>query len=206
MPPTRRWGWFVAEDATLTTALVALLASSITAGVAFFAARRQNIAHLRQIELDLEKYRSEQVRALSEQKLEVAYKYATLRQTSEEAARDFINEVAKETAIGFLYYADKQDEDYKAKIWVRDNANLLIGRSASCDVILTSPYVSREHCILHAAEDKVLLLPLNPTNPVFVNGTEIGEKTGLSHQDVITLGDVELHFFSFRNEPPQEPA
>jgi pSer/pThr/pTyr-binding forkhead associated (FHA) protein len=107
----------------------------------------------------------------------------------------FLREVAKETAIGFLY---RDSESGKAKIWIRNDANLLIGRSPSCDIVLTDQHVSREHCVIHTSDNQAFVVPLQPTNAVLIDGEAISRKTLLPDGCRIKLGTIEFHFYHFQ--------
>ena len=48
---------------------------------------------------------------------------------------------------------------------------LLIGRHPECDVRIESPKVSRRHCCVATAYDRVLIRDLGSRNGVRVNGT-----------------------------------
>ena len=52
---------------------------------------------------------------------------------------------------------------------------LLIGRHLECDVRINSPKVSRRHCCLAMAYDRVLIRDLGSRNGVRVNGRVVDE-------------------------------
>lgn len=68
----------------------------------------------------------------------------------------------------------------------------VIGRSASCQLSLDDPLVSRRHAILVVAEDVVTIQDDQSRNGVTVNGVQVSEKTTLSPGDRIVIGSQEL--------------
>jgi hypothetical protein len=68
----------------------------------------------------------------------------------------------------------------------------VIGRSASCQLSLDDPLVSRRHAILVVAEDGVTIQDDQSRNGVTVNGVQVSEKTTLSPGDRIVIGSQEL--------------
>ncbi len=83
---------------------------------------------------------------------------------------------------------------------------LLVGRHVECDVRIDAPQVSRRHCCLATASDRVLIRDLGSRNGVRVNGRVVEES-------VLRPGDeVAIAQFLFRLEdqarvlPPPPPA
>ena len=178
-------------------ALIGVIASSTIGGcVAFLVATLKSSsdrkAFERQFGIQLERHEREISKERSDRKLDIAYKFAELNQRDVEAARLFLNEVAKETAIGFLYL---DDDDLKSKIWVRNDANILVGRSPECDVILSDQRVSRQHCVIHTADGVPYIMPLNPTNSVDIDGQETGSKAELKDGARIKIAVYEFIYF-----------
>ncbi|QDU63243.1 FHA domain protein [Planctomycetes bacterium Pan216] len=83
----------------------------------------------------------------------------------------------------------------KAKLVPLDGGNpielgkpiLLIGRQASCDLMLEHKTVSRVHCILVLREVDLVLRDLGSTNGCRVNGQRLTESC-LLHNDVLAVG------------------
>lgn len=75
----------------------------------------------------------------------------------------------------------------------------VIGRTASADVAVESPNVSRRHAEIYALEGEYWACDLGSTNVTKLNGEPLGtEPRRLHHGDVILVGDVELVY----EEPP----
>jgi pSer/pThr/pTyr-binding forkhead associated (FHA) protein len=84
---------------------------------------------------------------------------------------------------------------------------LLVGRHSDCDVRLDSPKISRRHCCLAMAYDRVLIRDLGSRNGVRVNGRVVGEAR-LYFGDELAIGPV---LFRLELEPaeassPSKPA
>jgi predicted component of type VI protein secretion system len=66
---------------------------------------------------------------------------------------------------------------------------LLIGRHLDCDVRIDSPKVSRRHCCLAMAYDRVLIRDLGSRNGVRVNGRSV-EEARLQANDELAIGPI----------------
>jgi pSer/pThr/pTyr-binding forkhead associated (FHA) protein len=66
---------------------------------------------------------------------------------------------------------------------------LLIGRHQECDVRVNSPKVSRRHCCLAMAYDRVLIRDLGSRNGVRVNGRQVDESR-LYDGDELAIGPI----------------
>ena len=76
---------------------------------------------------------------------------------------------------------------------------LLIGRHVECDVRLDSPKVSRRHCCVATAYDRVLIRDLGSRNGVRVNGRLLDESR-LFPGDELAIGPM-----LFRLEQEEQP-
>ncbi len=74
---------------------------------------------------------------------------------------------------------------------------LLVGRHIECDVRLDSPKISRRHCCLAMAYDRVLIRDLGSRNGVRVNGRVVNEAR-LRFGDELAIGPV---LFRLEAEP-----
>lgn len=74
---------------------------------------------------------------------------------------------------------------------------LLIGRHPECDVRFDLPSISRRHCCLALAYDRVTIRDLGSRNGVYVNG-ELLDEARLHNGDEIAIGPL---LFRFEDEP-----
>jgi len=70
---------------------------------------------------------------------------------------------------------------------------VLVGRSRECDIRIDDPNVSRRHCELRRQDGGWVIVDLNSTNGVKVNGRRV-DQAHLSPGDEITLGLTRLTF------------
>jgi hypothetical protein len=70
-----------------------------------------------------------------------------------------------------------------------------IGRSATADIRLDDPTVSRRHALLVRQEGNVRVLDDRSLNGVFVNGDQVDWRT-LEDGDELAIGRYRLHLFS----------
>lgn len=80
--------------------------------------------------------------------------------------------------------------------------SLLLGRDASCDVVITSKNVSRRHAEIMASPKGYVLVD-SSTNGTFVNGQRIEGQHLLARGDVIQCGEYEFRFYA---DLAQQPA
>jgi hypothetical protein len=73
------------------------------------------------------------------------------------------------------------------------DAPAVIGRLPDCAVSLTDPQVSRHHAEVRRSERGFLVVDLDSTNGILVNGVRVGE-WALSDGDVITVGATQIRY------------
>jgi class 3 adenylate cyclase len=69
---------------------------------------------------------------------------------------------------------------------------VVVGRDASCDIHVPSPYVSRRHFQIEADGSEFRLLDLGGRNPVRINGQPVAGTAPLAPGDKITVADVSI--------------
>ncbi len=86
-----------------------------------------------------------------------------------------------------------------------DQASVVIGRTAECDVILYEAGVSRKHARIGVEGPGFFIEDLGSSNGTRVNGTTISAKSALKDGDSISVGPV---VFSFKpvDLEPEEPV
>ncbi len=75
-----------------------------------------------------------------------------------------------------------------------ENEVTVVGRHASCDVVLADPAVSLRHLLLRVVDRAVYAEDLESTNGVRVNDLRVFRHV-LNHLDVIRVGNHKIHFF-----------
>jgi pSer/pThr/pTyr-binding forkhead associated (FHA) protein len=78
---------------------------------------------------------------------------------------------------------------------------LLIGRHPECDVRINSPKISRRHCCLAMAYDRVLIRDLGSRNGIRVNGRSVDESR-LYDGDELAIGPIIFRLETI-NETPE---
>ncbi len=79
---------------------------------------------------------------------------------------------------------------------------VLIGRHEECDVRIDRPGVSRRHCCLAIAYDRLLIRDLGSRHGVLVNGLKVDEAR-LSIGDEVAIGPV---LYRLEDAPAPAPA
>ncbi len=69
-------------------------------------------------------------------------------------------------------------------------AGLKIGRTPPADIVVSEPSVSREHCVIEFAADKLRVLDLNSTNGTYIDNKRIGRAEILPVGSVLRVGNV----------------
>ena len=88
-------------------------------------------------------------------------------------------------------------------------ANFLIGRDASCDVVVTSKSISRRHADIMTTPKGYVLVD-SSTNGTMVNGNKVAGQHLLAGGDIIQCGEHEFRFYAdlakLEVVPPPQPA
>ena len=72
---------------------------------------------------------------------------------------------------------------------------VIIGRDASCDVVVPQNDVSRQHAVI-APEERGYVLQDRSANGVFVNGSRVEGSVLLARADVVRIGTEEFRFYA----------
>jgi len=84
------------------------------------------------------------------------------------------------------------DGDKLEKRFVVSPLGLKIGRTAPADVILPDARVSRTHCLVELADDRLRVSDLNSTNGTYVDGKRITGEAFLAIGSVLKVGNISL--------------
>lgn len=78
-----------------------------------------------------------------------------------------------------------------------DRAVILVGRSAECDVVITtSQKISRRHCCLVQSDQSYFVRDLGSMNGVLLNGEKVQREAEMKAGDRLCIGDVEFQLFT----------
>ncbi|MCB9136654.1 MAG: winged helix-turn-helix domain-containing protein [Anaerolineales bacterium] len=80
------------------------------------------------------------------------------------------------------------------KHWLKGEAST-IGRAVDCDIVITSPRVSREHAEIRREGRKLVLEDLNSANGTLLNEARVSEPATLRDGDVISIGGIRFTFY-----------
>ena len=80
----------------------------------------------------------------------------------------------------------------------------LIGRHSECDSRIDLPKISRRHCCLALADDRLLIRDLGSRNGIRVNGEQV-EETQLFPGDEVAIGPVLYRVESSAPSPAAQP-
>ena len=90
--------------------------------------------------------------------------------------------------------------DFLGRAFVVDKAQMILGRSDKCDIVLQAPLISKEHCKITVDDNhKFHLEDMGSTNATFVNGRMVKKPVQLNYGDKILLGETVLRFFIEEN-------
>ena len=76
---------------------------------------------------------------------------------------------------------------------IKEGVNL-IGRDESCDIVINSNHISRNHISCVVSRDRIVIQDLNSRNGTFVNGLRVKNTVEIKDGDVISLGKYTMAF------------
>src|SRR5260370_20176185 len=82
---------------------------------------------------------------------------------------------------------------------------LLIGRHPECDIRIDLPKISRRHCCVALAYDRVMIRDLGSRNGLRVNGLLV-EEAQLQGGDEVAIGPILYRMESEQTPPPPPPV
>lgn len=98
-----------------------------------------------------------------------------------------------------------QEGTHPGQVFVIQKHTQTIGRSASNDIPIAEPSLSRQHAQIRAAPDGFVIEDLGSTNGTFVNGQRVTDPTWLRPGDTLQLGNV-VTFSIQSGQPGQLPT
>src|SRR5438093_9805626 len=73
-----------------------------------------------------------------------------------------------------------------------EKPEIVLGKSADCDVVLSSPKVSRRHARIAVHDGGLMIEDLKSTNGTFVNGQALSGASPLGENDEVRIADFLL--------------
>ena len=123
-------------------------------------------------------------------------------QQEEELTQFFHQSDVRRMQEGDRYHClQRLDDDRPDARFVVSPTGLTIGRSAPADIIVAGSAVSRSHCRIELAGDKLKVTDLNSTNGTFIDDKRIDRSEMLSVGSILRVGNVLFeHEISERTE------
>lgn len=76
-----------------------------------------------------------------------------------------------------------------------DKDTMIVGRSRTCDVVIPSAKVSRQHASISRVDGELFIEDLGSANGVWFNGEKV-TRSKINHGDAFTISDETLLFQS----------
>ena len=97
--------------------------------------------------------------------------------------------------VVMLFLSQKSEKHERmARYFLDGKEQVMIGREASCGIVIPHPSVSRRHCLLAKENGVWYISDNNSTNGVLLNGRLLEKKEPLQELDLITIVDTTLFF------------
>jgi hypothetical protein len=160
----------------LTTVIVSTISSVVASGfTAYFTSRSKVAEERRKWEQDFK------------------LKYAEARNQNPDSAKI----LAEQYAIGYLIRHSNAMPS--SRTFIAPHTRITIGRSPTCEIVVTDSFVSSNSAVVEAEAKEVFLLDMNTRSGTFLNGERLrgGDRVQLSRGDKITVGKTALVFHLF---------
>lgn len=82
----------------------------------------------------------------------------------------------------------------------------IVGRASDCDVVISSPHVSKHHCALSVKSGICYIEDLNSTNGTYVDGKKIHSGVPLSSRSIVKLGNEKFDWQSHVDVTLMQPV
>ncbi len=82
---------------------------------------------------------------------------------------------------------------------ILDNAEMTIGRSPTCDIVINEQSVSRNHARCFQVGDNIELEDLGSSNGTHINDARVTSRTRLKDGDIVRLGTILFKYFAHDN-------
>lgn len=104
----------------------------------------------------------------------------------------YIGKSVEERLVIAFSYGEAGAAEPIDKFALNPNGKYVIGRDASCNLVLVHPSVSRWHCIITGINGEYYAEDNNSTNGMILNGVQLRGKMKLNQMDKITIADTTL--------------
>jgi hypothetical protein len=84
------------------------------------------------------------------------------------------------------------DRSCRSRVFVLPGGRVLLGRGAECDLPISDPKLSRQHCSFQSSGDQLYVEDLRTSNGTLVNGHVIQGPTAVSADDTVTIGSTNI--------------
>jgi ABC-type multidrug transport system ATPase subunit len=101
--------------------------------------------------------------------------------------------VGNNEEICVIYIENNETINQSLNSFLSKKAEITIGRSSKCDIVINDDAVSRMHTKIFKVNNEIYVEDLRSTNGTFLNQTKIKTKTKVNSSDIIYIG---LHAFS----------
>ena len=106
----------------------------------------------------------------------------------------YIGKSVEERLVIAYSYGEAGAAEPIDKYQLNPNGKYVIGRDASCNLVLDHPSVSRWHCVITGVNGEFYAEDNNSTNGIILNGAQLRGKAKLNQMDKITIADSTLIF------------
>lgn len=103
-----------------------------------------------------------------------------------------VNDTDLKCIIAFFSYDESRENENVFHL--SGKQRFVIGRSRDCDIIISHPSVSRNHCVITCENGEYYIADNNSTNGVILNGMPLKKKQCLKAADKITIADTSMVF------------
>ncbi len=104
----------------------------------------------------------------------------------------YIGKSVEERLVIAFSYGEAGAAEPIDKFALNPNGKYVIGRDASCNLVLDHPSVSRWHCIITGINGEYYAEDNNSTNGMILNGVQLRGRMKLNQMDKITIADTTL--------------
>lgn len=103
-------------------------------------------------------------------------------------------DISERCIIAFSSSRIAESSDTPDRYDLKDKTRYIIGRDPSCDIVISHPSVSRQHCIITKENGAYFITDNNSMNGVILNGNPLRKQQQLEQMDKITIADTSLVF------------